>query len=170
METLPIPVPRTTVPPWGSVTCSAAAEPHRLAFSGEVDIALEESLGAVFSFLSHSRPSDVAICLHDVTFLDSTGLDFLVRVQDEVHRSGRSLRLVAPSVVVRWVLRIAGLIGVFAVEEATPAAVAACECRTPRIDGVRVVVPGQRTVGMGTVGMEGAAGMDGTAGMEGAAG
>jgi anti-anti-sigma factor len=119
-----------------------------VAFRGEVDIALEDSLAAIFSFLSRSRPSDVAICLHDVTFLDSTGLDFLVRVQEEVLRSGRSLRLVAPSVAVRWVLRIAGLLGTFAVEETTFAAVARCECRSPRIDGVRILVPGQRIVGM----------------------
>jgi anti-anti-sigma factor len=130
------------------VTCCAVPDPHRLAFAGEVDIALEESLAAIFSFLTHSRPSDVAICLHDVTFLDSTGLDFLVQVQEEVRRAGRSLRLVAPSVAVRWVLRIAGLIAMFAVEEATPAAVAACECRSPRIDGIRILVPGQRMVGM----------------------
>jgi stage II sporulation protein AA (anti-sigma F factor antagonist) len=130
------------------VTCCAVPDPHRLSFAGEVDIALEDSLAAIFSFLSHSRPSDVAICLHDVTFLDSTGLDFLVRVQERVGEGGRSLRLVAPSVAVRWVLRIAGLLTVFTVEEATPAAVAACECRSPRIDGVRIVVPGQLTVGM----------------------
>jgi anti-anti-sigma factor len=130
------------------VTCCAAPDPHRLAFAGEVDIALEESLAAIFSFLAHSRPSDVAICLHDVTFLDSTGLDFLVRVQEEVQRAGRALRLVAPSTAVRWVLRIAGLMSMFAVEEATPDAVAACECRSPRIDGVRILVPGQRTAGL----------------------
>jgi anti-anti-sigma factor len=130
------------------VTCCAAPDPHRLAFAGEVDIALEDSLAAIFSFLSHSRPSDVAICLHDVSFLDSTGLDFLVRVQEEVLRTGHSLRLVAPSVTVRWVLRIAGLIGTFTVEEATPAAMARCECRSPGIDGMRILVPGQRTVGM----------------------
>ena len=148
METLPLPSPRSTLPPWGSVSCCATPHPHRLAFVGEVDIALEDNLDAMFSFLSHSTASDVAICLHDVTFLDSTGLDFLVRVQEQVQATGHTLRLVAPSAAVRWVLRISELTPLFRIDNAPADSAATCECRSPRIDGVRVVVPGQRAVGM----------------------
>jgi anti-anti-sigma factor len=130
------------------VTCCATPHPRRLAFVGEVDIALEGSLAAVHSFVLHSAPSDVAICLHDVTFLDSTGLDFLVRTQEQVQATGHTLRLVAPSATVRWVLRIAELLTMFQIEDAAPGGLAHCECRFPRIDGVRAVVPGQRAAGM----------------------
>jgi anti-anti-sigma factor len=125
-----------------------AVHPLRVSLCGEVDIALEDSLDAVVSFVAHSERSDVAICLHDVTFLDSTGLDFLVRVQEQVHATGHTLRLVAPSAAVRWVLRISELTPLFPIENAPAGSAATCECRSPRIDGVRVVVPGQRAVGM----------------------
>jgi anti-anti-sigma factor len=114
-------------------------DPLRVSLCGEVDIALEDSLDAVMSFVSHSARSDVAICLHDVTFLDSTGLDFLVRLQEYVATVGCGLRVIAPSPAVRWVLRIAGLLEAFDVEDPdTPPDF--CACHQSRIDGVRVLL------------------------------
>jgi anti-sigma B factor antagonist len=130
-------------PPWGSITCSVAVHPLRVSLCGEVDIALEDSLDAVASFVAHSERSDVAICLHDVTFLDSTGLDFLVRVQEQVRAVGSALRIVAPSPAVRWVLRIAGLLEMFEIEGSGDQPADFCACRSPRIDGVRALVPAQ---------------------------
>jgi anti-anti-sigma factor len=135
------------VPPWGSVTCSVAVHPLRVSLCGEVDIALEDSLDAVVSFVAHSERSDVAICLHDVTFLDSTGLDFLVRLQEHVRGAGSAMRIVAPSPAVRWVLRIAALGDAFDIEGADQPA-DFCACRSPRIDGVRALVATQRPPGL----------------------
>jgi anti-sigma B factor antagonist len=140
------PLAPTPVPPWGSVTCSVAVHPLLVSLCGEVDIALEESLDAVVSFVVHSERSDVAICLHDVTFLDSTGLDFLVRVQEQVRAAGSAMRVVAPSPAVRWVLRIAGLEDTFEIDGDEPADF--CACRSPRIDGVRALVPAQLRLGL----------------------
>ena len=131
------------VPPWGSVTCSVAVHPLRVALSGEVDIALEETLDAVASFVLHSERSDVAICLHDVTFLDSTGLDFLVRVQEHVRATGAAVRVVAPSPAVRWVLRIAGLLDSFEIETPGTGTAGLCACRSPAIDGVHALAAAQ---------------------------
>jgi anti-anti-sigma factor len=142
-----LPVSRSTIAPWGSVTCSAPPHPLRVALCGEVDIALEENLGAVLSFVAHSVPSDVAICLHDVTFLDSTGLDFLVELAESVRGRGYATRIVAPSTAVRWVLRIAGLADAFAVEPLAAESPDTCACRVPRIDGIAILVPNQRVPG-----------------------
>jgi anti-anti-sigma factor len=127
-----------------------------VALRGEVDIALEESLDAVRSFLAHSTQSDVAICLHDVTFLDSTGLEFLVRVQAQARAAGRTLRLVAPSTTAIWVLRISGLLHTFDLDPSPGPGLAACACRSPQIDGVHVLAPAQRVPGRH--GMDGATG------------
>jgi anti-anti-sigma factor len=137
--------PRTPLAPWGAVTCGAAPDPLRVSLVGEIDIALEENLGAVARFLSGSARSDIAVCLHDVTFLDSTGLEFLLHVQEHVRSTGRTLRIVAPSAAARWVLQVAGLADCFEVEDATGPD---CACRVPRIDGILPMVPTQRRRGL----------------------
>jgi anti-anti-sigma factor len=109
-----------------------------------VDIALEDNLGAVRSFIAHSVPSDVAICLHDVTFLDSTGLDFLVAIDEQVRARGHRVCIVDPSTAVRWVLRIAGLADAFSVQPLAADSAADCACHTPHVDGIRILVPAQR--------------------------
>jgi anti-anti-sigma factor len=138
------PAPPLTAP-WGSVTWSAAPHPLGIALRGEIDIALEEAFEVVQVFLAHSPRSDVAVCLHDVTFLDSTGLDFLLRVQTHVASTGASLCLVAPSPAVRWVLRVAGLDHMFEVAGPDSELAMTCECRAPRINGIVALVPLQRT-------------------------
>ena len=136
------------LPPWGSVTCSATPHPLGVALRGEVDIALEDTLGAVLSFLRHSTRSDVAICLHDVTFVDSTGLDFLVRVQQHAWSARTSLWLVAPSPAARWVLQVAGLTDAFAVAEPDTEAARTCACLVPRPEGLCALMPLQRGAGV----------------------
>jgi anti-anti-sigma factor len=123
------------------VTCSATPHPLGIALRGEIDVALEDHLGAVLSFLSHSTRSDVAVCVHDVTFLDSTGLDFLVRVQRHVRSAQTSLCLVAPSSTVRWVLRVAGLTDAFAAAEPDSEAARTCACVAPRAEGLSALMP-----------------------------
>jgi anti-anti-sigma factor len=145
MAVQPLTPPQTA--PWGSVTWCAVPNPLAIALRGEIDIALEDTFDVVLSFLEHSTRSDVALCLHDVTFLDSTGLDFLVRVQDHVDTVGTSLHLVAPSSAVRWVLRIAGMGDLFSTYDADTGPALACGCRVPRIGGIVALVPLQRTAG-----------------------
>jgi anti-anti-sigma factor len=136
-----LPVSRPSTRPWGSVTCCAVPDPLRVTLCGEIDIALEENLDAVAAFLENSARSDLAVCLHDVTFLDSTGLDFLVRLRGRTQDLGRRFRIVAPSTAACWVLRIAGLLELFEVEDPADGP---CGCTEPRIDGVHVLSPTQR--------------------------
>ncbi|MGV9306630.1 MULTISPECIES: STAS domain-containing protein [unclassified Nonomuraea] len=76
---------------------------------GEVDIATAGRLeGLLADVLSRSRP-DVVLDLHDVTFLDASGLTALIRGDDRARGVGGRLRLANVPGHVARIIRITGL-------------------------------------------------------------
>jgi anti-anti-sigma factor len=89
------------------VTTTAQDDVSVLAVSGELDIAgVEEFIARAAALLEDGR--DVDLDLSGVTFIDSSGLGALVRVQKAAGSAGRRLRL---SDVPRSVARILELTG-----------------------------------------------------------
>ena len=85
--------------------------PRELIARGEIDVhtapALAERVDAVAA-----DGGDIVIDMRDVTFLDSSGLSVLLRTHDRLQPDGR-LVLDSPSSIVRRLLEVAGLEGVF---------------------------------------------------------
>ena len=83
--------------------------PHVVAVAGELDIAVTDQ------FLARCRealgdPSDVLeLDLGGVTFIDSTGIGALVRIQQEAKAAGTTLRLTHVPRQVSRVLDLTGL-------------------------------------------------------------
>jgi anti-anti-sigma regulatory factor len=79
----------------------------RVAVAGEVDLATTPVL----------RDVDLA----GVTFLDCTGLGALVAVRNAAIRAGGQMRVSHPQPIVRRVLKVTGLLGVFTAPTIGPA-------------------------------------------------
>lgn len=88
----------------------------RLRLAGELD---GENTAAVMSALTAALDDPDAVHvefdIHDLTFLDSTGIRTLLGCRSAAERAGRRFRLVGPSPAVRQVLEITDLLGVFGV-------------------------------------------------------
>jgi anti-anti-sigma factor len=87
-----------------------------LTVSGDVDIATSDAFFAALSALVASAHSPAYVDLSNVTYIDSSGLNALVRVSQELERDVK-LVLVAPSRPVRRMLALSGLEGSFEVHE-----------------------------------------------------
>jgi anti-anti-sigma factor len=89
---------------------------------GEVDLAttpvLREQLLRV---LRDQRPDLLDVDLAGVTFLDCTGLGVLVAVRNSAVQAGRQMRVSHPQPIVRRVLDVTGLLGVFTAPTIGPA-------------------------------------------------
>ena len=92
---------------------TSGGEPEVLHVSGEFDIA------SIDEFLAHSRraltaaESVLVVDFDGVTFIDSTGLGALVRIQQEARRTGKGLELTHVRREVRRVLDLTGLSELF---------------------------------------------------------
>jgi anti-sigma B factor antagonist len=99
-------------------------EPPAFAVRGDVDLAavpdLEEALEAAIRDSSGAFVVD----LTDVAFIDSSGLQMLLRARALLGREDRALVLICPHGPVRRVFELAGVSDVF-LFYATPAAAAA---------------------------------------------
>jgi anti-sigma B factor antagonist len=84
---------------------------------GELDLATTPQLRATVLGELEQRPSDVAVVLNAVTFIDSTGLIGLIDLRDAVVATGRRFSLVSPSESARYVLDLTGLGDIFDIEE-----------------------------------------------------
>jgi anti-anti-sigma factor len=97
-----------TQPPF-DVRSSFTAGVLLVEVSGEVDMSTSPRLAEVIGTASDATER-VVVDLSDVTFLDSSGLNALVRGQRQLTARGIALRLVSPaSQVVRRVFEIAHL-------------------------------------------------------------
>ncbi|HEY0890840.1 MAG TPA: STAS domain-containing protein [Nocardioides sp.] len=81
--------------------------------SGELDIASHGELLAHTEPLLRSDAKVVALDVADVTFIDSSGLGALVRLQQQAVDAGRSLRLRNPPRPVTRILSLTGLADLF---------------------------------------------------------
>jgi anti-anti-sigma factor len=86
----------------------------RVAVAGEVDLATTPVLRErLLRVLRDQRPDLLDVDLAGVTFLDCTGLGVLVAVRNAAIRAGRQMRVSHPQPIVRQVLEVTGLLGVF---------------------------------------------------------
>src|SRR5690348_8086038 len=87
----------------------------RVAVVGEIDLATAGVLhDGLHSVLSAQLPHRIEIDLAGVSFMDCTGLTVLVVTRDAALRTGCQLRITNPQPIVRRVLELTGLLGVFA--------------------------------------------------------
>jgi anti-sigma B factor antagonist len=78
---------------------------HRLAPSGELDIATVPLLEAAFDAADAGEPERLTVDLSAITFIDSTGIQLLLRMNE---RAGNRLELVSSPAVDR-LLDLTGL-------------------------------------------------------------
>ena len=81
----------------------------RLELAGEVDLVARPELDRLLSEANDARVDAVLLDLTRVTFLDSTGLHWLVRARDAIARSGASLAVAVGDGPVRDVLALSGI-------------------------------------------------------------
>jgi anti-anti-sigma factor len=89
------------------IASERVSEAHRLAPKGELDIATVPLLEAAFADVEHSDAAKIIIDLSGVTFIDSTGIQLLLRINDRCD-ADRRLEIV-PSPAVERLLDITGL-------------------------------------------------------------
>jgi len=94
------------------------AQAHRLAPSGELDIATVPLLESAFDAVEQGDASKIVIDLSGITFIDSTGIQLLLRMNERCNGSGR-LEIVASQPVER-LLDITGLRDELPLVDATP--------------------------------------------------
>ncbi len=85
-----------------------------MTLAGEADLAVAEALfehGAVA--LAQDGVADLTIDLEQVSFIDSTSIGALVRLNNLVADSGQTIALTRVPARVARILQIAGLTGVF---------------------------------------------------------
>lgn len=94
----------------------------RVAVAGEVDLATAAALRErLLHVLYDQSPDLIDVDLAGVTFLDCTGIGALVAVRNAAVQAGRQVRVSHPRPIVRRVLEVTGLLGVFTAPIGLPA-------------------------------------------------
>jgi anti-anti-sigma factor len=122
MSTTLSPVPLLT--PLRIDTSYPSSATVRVTVVGEIDLATASELHAgLRCALSRQAPDLLDVDLGGVTFMDCTGLGVLVAVRNAAIRSGCQLRVTNPQPIVRRILELTGLLGVFTpqVDQPVPA-------------------------------------------------
>jgi anti-sigma B factor antagonist len=102
-----------------------------VALCGELDLSDAPDVAAHLIAAVAAYGPSVIVDLAGLTFIDSCGLDVLVRVLRWTQRSGGDLPLTAPQHQVRRVLEITGLIDVFTVYPNVTQAVSGAQLARP---------------------------------------
>jgi len=85
-----------------------------VAVVGEVDLATAHELhDRLLQVLRAHAPAVLDVDLAGVSFLDCTGISALVAVRHAAVDAGRQMRVTHPQPIVRRVLEVTGLLGVF---------------------------------------------------------
>jgi anti-sigma B factor antagonist len=96
-------------PPPTEVFCRTDTDPLRVVPVGDIDLIARDQLEAALATVAGLPPVDVVVDLGRTTFLDSTGLGFLVRLHKLVAERGRTLCLLHPRGAVARALELSGL-------------------------------------------------------------
>lgn len=91
----------------------------KLTLTGKVTYEITQSMKTQFeATLAHLGESPIMVCdVHDVSFLDSSGIGFLVFLNNKVQQKNGSFFLYQPSDVVRKTLDLVQLLDFFTVIE-----------------------------------------------------
>jgi stage II sporulation protein AA (anti-sigma F factor antagonist) len=85
------------------------ADPSVVVLRGELDMATAPAVAVTVASRLRAGCRHLTIDLSDVTFLDSQGLNALVKANVELAAAGGELRLRSPSKAARATLRLSGL-------------------------------------------------------------
>ena len=99
--------------------------PPAFAVRGDVDLATAPGLEEELEAAVRDSVGALVVDLTDVSFIDSTGLQVLLRIRGLLGREDRALALVCPHGPVRRVFELAGVSDVFALYPTRDAAAAA---------------------------------------------
>jgi anti-sigma B factor antagonist len=110
-------------------------EPPAFAVHGDVDLAAVSGLEEELEAAVRDSAGAFVVDLTDASFIDSTGLQLLLRVRGRLGREDRALALVCPHGPVRRVFELAGLSDVFALYPTRDAAAAALRPRSGSVLG-----------------------------------
>jgi anti-anti-sigma factor len=91
-----------------------------LALSGEIDVAAAPSLDESLDGLIPDLRTGLVVDLSCVTFLDSTGLAFLITADNRVRAEGGYLIVYSPPAQVRRLLELSGLTSVLLIAPEEP--------------------------------------------------
>jgi anti-sigma B factor antagonist len=86
-----------------------------MTLTGEVDFATVPALHASLADLCSAIKEELVIDLSRVTFLDSSGLAFLVTTQNQLNSKGALLAILFPTAQIRRLFDLRGLTMVFTV-------------------------------------------------------
>jgi anti-anti-sigma factor len=110
MQRIQLVVPEFVPQPLAIDTVADPAGTIRVRVSGEVDLATVDPLVEALSAAVAQRPDLVEVDLADVPFMDSTGVNALVRAHHAAAKAGCRLRVVRPHRLVHRVLQTCGLL------------------------------------------------------------
>lgn len=106
------------------ITCHHAEDGSYLILWGEVDAALREAAShAMASLAGRTVPLPITLDARDVTFIDSSGIAFILQVYMLGQETGAHVRLVEPAEAVAEILEMVGMGGRIPVVTAAEAAV-----------------------------------------------
>jgi anti-anti-sigma factor len=96
----------------------------RVTLSGDVDLAVREDLRRVLAGVVAASPGAVDLDLHEVTFLDCSGIGEFIRAYLDAHSRGKILTVSRPRGTVRRLLDLTGVLAVLTAHDAdvSPAA------------------------------------------------
>jgi anti-anti-sigma factor len=96
------------------IDSSGDTQTWRLAVAGEVDAITGAQLhDAVMDVLCDPCPRHIAMDLHDVTFLDSSGIRTLLQCHTDAEQAHCHLQITDASAMVYGVLEVTGLLAYF---------------------------------------------------------
>ena len=90
-------------------TCDDLDDPSVVFLRGEIDMSSAPAIGVTVEARRRSGCAEVTLDLRDVSFMDSQGLNELIKAHRALVRAGGGLRLRAPSAPVELALQIAGI-------------------------------------------------------------
>lgn len=78
------------------IQCAAYGSTVTLSIRGELDMQTVQTLSRRVADSLTGEVTDLTLNLHDLAFMDSTGLKFLIEINDRSQQEGWRLKLVAP--------------------------------------------------------------------------
>jgi anti-sigma B factor antagonist len=82
-------------------------QPYVVILTGDVDYSRKDELDGIAEQVEASSARDVRVEMGDVTFLDSSGISFLLRLRNATEARGGEVELHEPS---QWVLKLVRLV------------------------------------------------------------
>jgi anti-anti-sigma factor len=106
----------TDSPDYFSVRAVESGDEPVVVVEGEIDLGAAEPLWHVITGVLAQGPKRLVVDMVDTTFIDSSGLEVLLRAHAALGRLPEAMVLRAPSPSVRRVLGLAGITDLFAYE------------------------------------------------------